>query len=235
MQHKEKVRKKEEKLRSWSLLRSDLKARSKGHAKVKLKKRRKYKKPKKGEKMKKGVVAGLLVIFLLGILSASSQAAIKFKAGYFSPADPYESEDPEGTKIPESGLVYGAEFSTNFLGKLGLGLEANYFTWEKSSIKGQIIPALVTLYIFPSKSFYFGAGGGYYLIRVDVGEKAIASNIGYHGVVGLNMIGGHVFLEARYSTCDIKPEDWKDEATGGPADGPEVNIGGVTLILGFSL
>jgi len=183
--------------------------------------------------VKKGIVAGLLVIFLLGILSASSQAAIKFKAGYFSPADPYDSV--EGTKILESGLVYGAEFSTNFLGKLGLGLEANYFTWEKSSIKGQIIPALVTLYIFPSKSFYFGAGGGYYLTRVEAAVKAIASNIGYHGVVGLNMIGGHVFLEARYSTCDIKPEDWKDEATGGPADGPEVNIGGVTLILGFSL
>ena len=181
--------------------------------------------------MKKGIVAGLLVVFLLGILSASSQAAIKFKAGYFSPSDPCDSV--EGTKIPESGLVYGAEFSTNFLGKLGLGLEANYFTWEKSSIKGQIIPALVTLYIFPSKSFYFGAGGGYYLTRVEAAVKAIASNIGYHGVVGLNMIGGRVFLEARYSTCDI--QDWKYEATGEPADGPEVNVGGVTLILGFSL
>ena len=186
--------------------------------------------------MKKGVVAGLLVIFLLGILSASSQAAIKFKAGYFSPSDPCDSV--EGTKIPESGLVYGAEFSTNFLGKLGLGLEANYFTWEKSGVKGQIIPALVTLYIFPSnKSFYFGAGGGYYLTRIEIAEKDIASSIGYHGVVGLNIKGGRVFLEARYSACDIiKPEDWKNEATGGPAfDPPEVNIGGVTLILGFSL
>jgi len=189
--------------------------------------------------MRKICVGSLVAVLVVGILSISAYGSIRLKAGYFMPRESYEVSK---VKIPDNGLVYGAEITTNFLGKMGLGIGADYFQWKKmigsQEYTWQVAPALATLYLYPFGNLYLGAGAGYYFASFKttappwsiLEDTALGSGIGYHGVIGYN-ITKYLFIEAKYSTCKVN--NWK--VAGIPIESEISDVGGITLMLGLSI
>ena len=186
--------------------------------------------------MKRICVGSLVAVLVVGILSISASGSVRLKGGYFMPRESYQVS---GVKVPDNGLVYGAEITTTFLGKVGLGIGADYFQWKKTienqEYTWQVVPALATLYLYPFGNLYLGAGAGYYLARTSPpwsisGDTALGSGIGYHGVIGYN-ITKHLFIEAKYSTCKVN--NWK--VTGISVESKISDVGGITFMLGLSI
>jgi len=187
--------------------------------------------------MRKILVMGLVLVLVIGIFSLPTCASLKFKGGYFMPT---QSIKLSGEKVPNNGIIYGAELTTTLTGGvLGLGIGADYFPWHKTigdkKYTWDTASGSLTLYLFPSARFYLGVGAGYYAANAK-GEEAniLGYNIGYQGVIGWN-ITKHIFIEGKYSTCNVN--EWK-ETNGGtvPSEFKEISdIGGITVVLGFGI
>ena len=172
--------------------------------------------------MKKMLVVGIVVALVIGALAAPALADIRIKGGWFMPTDK-EDNGPYGT-FPEDGIFFGAEMVSTLGDTLGLGIGADYFQsnqtlenvglpLEALNASYRVIPISATAYLYPTSGLYIGAGIGYYLANVTVGEESEdKSGFGYHGVAGYQ-ITDLIFVEGRYSTCTIS--DWGGWDAGG--------------------
>ncbi len=179
--------------------------------------------------MKKILVMGFVLVLVIGMFSLPVCASIRLKGGYFMPAG---SIQVGGEKVPDSGIVYGAELTTTLIGGfLGLGIGADYFPWSKTiasqAYAWNVISGLVTVYFLPSGSFYLGAGAGYYMVNAKEGiASTLGHGIGYHAVIGWN-ITKQIFIEGKYSICTIS--SWN------PFNPGISEVGGITVMLGFGI
>ncbi len=189
-----------------------------------------------------------LAVLVIGIISAASLSAFEpypakvwksqgdtfsmglVRGGFFL------ASDSQFTDVYSNGAVYGGELR---IGGEALGgwLEGNYrsstgkLTYTKESTKMSVMAVEAgALYRFKAQQLnpYLGAGLGMYMFdesNTAIGESK-QSKVGFCAFGGVSyFLGGSFVVDAKvkYSTCSMKPADFK------------INLGGITLGLGLGL
>lgn len=169
--------------------------------------------------MNKTFAVGLAMI--LTVVTASASVTMGIQGTYFSPSD------SDFKNIYGGGVMFGGGIAFGLTQRIDGWLEGGYFskagslTYTKEETKLTLIPigAGLRYRILPGRiSPYVGAGARYYLYREENALGGVKNGgIGFVGKIGLaiTLSGGlGLDIQAKYSSCKLKPADFSFDVGG---------------------
>ena len=173
------------------------------------------------QSMNKAFALGLAM--MLTAVTASASVTIGIQGAYFSPSD------SDFKNIYGGGLMYGSGIAFGLTQRIDGWLEGGYFskagslTYTKEETKLTLIPigaGLREYRILPGHRFlpHRPRRGRYYLYREENALGGVKTGgVGFVGKIGLAIAlsgGLGLDIQAKYSSCKLKPADFSFDVGG---------------------